>query len=80
MSWKWAVYAVLNVIIEVSATTEANRSDNLFQTASRKFKPCSGDQWLPFAVDKIRTSQDLSVAIEHSWHNVVSKEAQIPLM
>ena len=34
MSWKWVAYAVLSVIIEVSATTEAKRSDNLFQTAS----------------------------------------------
>jgi hypothetical protein len=32
-AWKWAAYAVVNVIIEVSATTEANKSDNLFQTA-----------------------------------------------
>ncbi len=36
MLWKWAAYAVLNVIIEVSATTEANLSDNLFQTASSR--------------------------------------------
>ena len=34
MSWKWVAYAVLSVIIEVSATTVAKRSDNLFQTAS----------------------------------------------
>ncbi len=33
MSWKWVAYAVLSVIIEVSATTVAKRSDNLFHTA-----------------------------------------------
>ncbi len=30
-----------------------------------------------FAVDKTRTSQDLHVATEHNWHNVVSEEAPI---
>ncbi len=34
MSWKWLAYAVLNVIIEVSATTVAKRSDKRFHTAS----------------------------------------------
>jgi hypothetical protein len=80
MSWKWAAYAVLNVIIEVSATTEATRSDNLFHTASSRAVVTSGFPLLKFAVDMIRTFQDLSVVIEHSWHNVVSKEAQIPLV
>jgi hypothetical protein len=35
-------------------------------------------EWLPFAVNKIRTPQDLGVAIEDSWHNVVSEQAKIP--
>ncbi len=42
ISWKWAAYAVVNVIIEVSATTEANRSYNLFQTASSRAVVTSG--------------------------------------
>jgi hypothetical protein len=34
MSWKWASYSVDTAIMEVSATTIAKRSANLFQTVS----------------------------------------------
>ncbi len=46
-----------------------HRGKSVWQSFPNCFQPCSGDQWLPSAVDKIRTSQELSVAIEHSWHN-----------
>ncbi len=39
---------------------------------------CSSYQRLPFAIDNVRTQQDLGVAMEHSRHDLISGKAQIP--
>jgi hypothetical protein len=69
------IVAVDNVIMEVSATTVAK---SICQPLPHCLDSCCGHKWLSFAVDKVRTPQDLSVAIDHSRYNVVTEEAQIP--
>ncbi len=39
---------------------------------------CCAHQRLAFAVHKVKPPQDLSVAMKHGWHNVITEQAQIP--
>ena len=55
MSWKWLEYAVLNVIIEVSANTVAKRSDNRFHTASSRAVVTKGFSFLLTGSGRRRT-------------------------
>jgi hypothetical protein len=75
MSWKWASYAVDKVIMEVSATTVAKRSANLFQTVSILPVDTSVSRTLTLALEQVWAPQDLGVAIQDSQHNEVCKEA-----
>ncbi len=55
MSWKWAAYSGDKVIMEVSATTVAKRSYNLFQTAFRRVVVTSGFPLLLTRSERWRT-------------------------
>ena len=47
--------------------------ETISQPLPHYLKSCCGYQRLAFAVQKVRPPQDLGVAIEHRWHNVIAK-------
>ncbi len=71
MSWKWALYSMDSVIMEVSATTLAKLLASRFHTASIRAVVTS-------CVHKVSTQQDLGVTVQLLYHNVITKKAQIP--
>ena len=49
------------------------------QPFPHRLEPCCCHQWLPLAVDEVRTPQNLCVTMENSWDNMIPKKAQIPV-
>jgi hypothetical protein len=80
MSWKWAAYSGDKVIMEVSATTVANLSDNLFQTASRRALVTSGFPLLLTRSECRRTWVYQTISVQHSGDDVITKKTKIPAM
>jgi hypothetical protein len=62
--------------MEVSATTVFKRDDNRFHTDPSLAVVTSG---LPLLLMRSGRGQNLSITIENSWSNMVSKEAQVPV-